>query len=760
MKDMTNPADQAGKAQEAAAQDAAQPTPQPAAPQGQPATDTADNAGEQETLYAASDDAKDKKTKKNKGPKKKIWFARHKVLTVILLIVLVIVGLNIYKAVFGAKKASASAYQFIRTTTLQKTSLENSVTVNGSVASGSVASVTVADTAKTYKVSEVDVEVGDHVNVGDVIARLDTSDLATSIKSAQTSYSDALQSAQLAYTRAKDAYDTSIVQHDNNLIDLQAKIDEADKALSDAQDAQKSASDAYDSVKSTADGYNNTVNGLRDAYNACTTQVTAAKTAYDAAVDALAGAADAVNSAGTMYNTAYMNYMAVKDDTTKEPDAKTALGSAADALQAAWGTFGSSIIDNVQISANNARPIAQPSATTITDANSQLLVIGKTLSAPSSGALVDQYNAAAHALADAESAATVASGGKTYDQIITEYTAAQTAQTTAQTAVTQADTAKKSSDQAVTAAEQGVKAAHDAYDSEKNYSTLKSLKQSVEDAAIKLTQAKRTPDTLTTLQDTQADCTLTATMSGTVTALNATVGSACTGTVATIQDTNGLTIEVTIPANDVAKVSTGMTCYITSDSTGDRQIGGTLTQIDPVANDKGTFGAKVTVTGDATDLKIGMQAKVEILQNQTNDVFAVPSDAIATAEDGSSYVYRKTGGEGVDMTFEQVTVTPGTSNDYYTEISGSDLAVGDVIRASADLTQGIETADTRDSYEMAYGGEMGGGAVTVTEGSAPAEPADGGGGAPADGGDAGGSNADGGDAGGGNADGGSQGGGM
>ena len=53
---------------------------------------------------------------------------------------------------------------------------------------------------------------------------------------------------------------------------------------------------------------------------------------------------------------------------------------------------------------------------------------------------------------------------------------------------------------------------------------------------------------------------------------------------------------------------------------------------------------------------------------------------------------RKTGGEGVDMTFEQVTVTTGDTNDFYVEITGSDLQEGDVIRSSADLTQGIETS--------------------------------------------------------------------
>ena len=98
------------------------------------------------------------------------------------------------------------------------------------------------------------------------------------------------------------------------------------------------------------------------------------------------------------------------------------------------------------------------------------------------------------------------------------------------------------------------------------------------------------------------------------------------------------------------------------------------------------------VNGDADGLLIGISAKVEIVISEKDNVFIVPRDAVGTADDGSSYVLRKTGGEGVDMTFEQVTVTTGDTNDFYVEITGSDLQEGDVIRSSADLTQGIETS--------------------------------------------------------------------
>ena len=47
---------------------------------------------------------------------------------------------------------------------------------------GSEASVTVAENARTYTVANVEVEVGDVVQEGDVIATLDTTDLQKQIR--------------------------------------------------------------------------------------------------------------------------------------------------------------------------------------------------------------------------------------------------------------------------------------------------------------------------------------------------------------------------------------------------------------------------------------------------------------------------------------------------------------------------------------------------------------------------------------------------
>ena len=246
------------------------------------------------------------------------------------------------------------------------------------------------------------------------------------------------------------------------------------------------------------------------------------------------------------------------------------------------------------------------------------------------------------------------------------------------------------------------------------------------DTAKKNLDKSGSSDTLKDLQEQLTKCTLTAETSGTVTSLNATVGSICSDTVATIQDTNDLKVAVTIQEYDVPNVSIGMKARITSDAT-DGEISGTLTQVSPTAtaatsataagqgssSTSGTFSAEVSVDGASSGLLIGMNANVEIVQSTTDNVFVVPYDAVGTEADGTKYVMVKTGGEGADATFEKVTVTTGAENDYYIEISGDALTEGMEVRSSAtdDSTETVDASDMmgQGGFVFSAGGGAGGG---------------------------------------------------
>ena len=237
-------------------------------------------------------------------------------------------------------------------------------------------------------------------------------------------------------------------------------------------------------------------------------------------------------------------------------------------------------------------------------------------------------------------------------------------------------------------------------------------------------------DELEELQSQLEKCTLKAETSGKVTAVNATVGSAIEGTAATIQDTDSLKISITIAEYDIDSVSEGMHAVITSDVI-DGEINGTLTQISPTASGGGssssTFSAEVTVDDENSGLLIGTNAKVQIIQSTTEDVFTVPLDAIEEKEDGTSVIYVRTGEENGEPVFEEVQVVVGASNDYYAEVSGIDLEEGLVVRASASLEEATEEVGGSSDMMM-----MGGGEVVI------AAPADGGAAMPSGGGNMGG----------------------
>lgn len=248
-------------------------------------------------------------------------------------------------------------------------------------------------------------------------------------------------------------------------------------------------------------------------------------------------------------------------------------------------------------------------------------------------------------------------------------------------------------------------------------STLEQLENKVESAektkknALKnyedALETEVTSDRLDDLYEQLENCELKAETSGKITALNVNVGDTASGVIATIEDTENLIVSITIPEADINSVELGMECRISTDAT-EEEIYGTLTQINPTTTQSGSFGAEVTVTTKATSLKIGINASVDIITSKTDDCFMVPMDAVGS-DDRGDYVYRSTGGSGTEMTFEKVYVQTGEANDYYVEISSEQLREGDVIRASSDLTQGLETiGGEEEAVEEGFGNMFGG----------------------------------------------------
>lgn len=546
---------------------------------------------------------------------------RHKHITALIVILLIAGGGFLGWRTFAGRQAiPGSTAAFVRTTTLQKTSLENSISASGTVESNEVSTVT---TSLKYTVKEVNVQVGDTVNEGDVICTLDTTDLDKQITKAKESLADNISKAQTSYDNAKASFEGIKVKYENAGVDY------------------TNASNAYNTALS--------------AFQTAQATVSALQTAYDTA------AANA-QAAATNVATAYNNYAAVlaqnNNDTTVQAviDAASAVNSACGAYNGTAFTAGGTV-DNGSAAGGLAKTAADA------------------LAALNSGKSLCNYDALQSAAMAAETARNTAYN--TYTTLGTQYAS------TYQTLTTASDTLDSS----------------------------------------------KTSDTLEDLQDQLEDCTLKAQSAGTVTALNATVGSAVTdSTVATIQDVGALKISFTVEEYDIPNVSVGLPATITSDATGEAVINGTVSQVSKTAStasqgssSSGGFACEVTVTDADTGLLIGMNAKVNIILSSEDNVFTVPIDAVGTDENGNSVVYVKTSGSGPDATFEPVQVTTGEENDYYIEISGDALTEGMQVRSSASseeatMNQSTGSANSESRGLGLLGGLTGGGGGDLPSG--------------------------------------------
>ena len=586
------------------------------------------------------------------------FFKRHKIFTAILVVLLIAAAIAVVR--FGRMRAAVGnaggSYSFIRTTTLSKGTLDETVSTTGSVESADTSTVSYsAGIGSNVKIKTIHVAVGDQVEAGDVIITLDNTSILESIAKAEESLTEQKIAAQESYNDAVTARDEAY----NTSVSYESTVAAAKTAMENAAAAFYVAEN---SVSAAQADYNAKLADMQTkgaAYNNAAAQHSAAKSVYHSALTSY-------DESSAALTTAQEKLQNAQSAAAAEPEN----ADLAAAVITEQTNFDATVADHDRKQAD------------LTQAETQMQSAQQ-----AEHVAADAYTAAAAA---ADSALQLLNEQKKicgYDDLQKTYQSAQQTYNTARTTLN---------------------------NYEKQY---EAACNQLEQAADKLEDAS-TSDTLVDLYEQLEACELTAETSGKVTSLNATVGSAPNGTIATIQNTDNLKISITIQEADINTVQIGMRCVITSDAT-EKEINGVLSQMDPVAGQNGSFGAEVTVSDMNTGLLIGMNATVKIIVSSTDNIFMVPLDAVGNDDDGKGdYVYRKTGGEGVELTFEKVYVSVGESNDYYVEISGIDLSEGNVIRSSADLTQGLETIESNDEegFGMVGGFMSAFGAGAATQG--------------------------------------------
>ena len=112
------------------------------------------------------------------------------------------------------------------------------------------------------------------------------------------------------------------------------------------------------------------------------------------------------------------------------------------------------------------------------------------------------------------------------------------------------------------------------------------------------------------------DSTITAPITGTVTAVTAREGAVGMGQMFAVENTDNLRIITSFREYDLGRVKEGMEVTITSDATGDVVYNGVISRINPAATPFAPvveFEAEVVVTSVNTDLRIGMNTRLNIV---------------------------------------------------------------------------------------------------------------------------------------------------
>lgn len=193
---------------------------------------------------------------------------------------------------------------------------------------------------------------------------------------------------------------------------------------------------------------------------------------------------------------------------------------------------------------------------------------------------------------------------------------------------------------------------------------------------------------------------------GTITKVNAVVGVQSSGALFVIQDLNNLIVNVSVDETDIAKIKPGQRAEITTDASGNEIIAGEVVSAEPVSTAASsssstsssssnsssssssstsnstssdvTFTVKVQITGKNDLIKVGMNAVVNIITDENNDIYSVPYGAVVNSN-GQSVVYTAEKQDGDKYIVKEVPVTKGIESSTNVEIDGSDLSDGMII---------------------------------------------------------------------------------
>lgn len=616
---------------------------------------------------------------------------------------------------------SGTAQTLVSTELLQQMDLQNTVSLTGVVDTENGRKVY---STLSYLVESVNVEVGDTVEEGDVLAKLKTSDLELDIAQQQAavdaSNSQAahqIEVSRKAYENAKENYENGL---DSSAISADQSVTQADYSVEQAKQQLESAkaavSDAQENYRITRDQLNGNVTSAEEALRDAKDALSEAQSAYDSAV---AGQQSALEQAKQTFEQQTADYQAAKAEWTHLEQTyltdieteKNKLGEANKNLDE-YKESNKENIENGTITPDNT-PEYKKLVDAVTTAEAAVQNKRETYVQQKSifQNIQDGYN---QAMTDYQSQ--VASISSSSASAQSGVAAAQSGVATAEAQLDAAKDAQNGAsvaqlEQGIDSAKRGVESAalqkeqaEDQADSAEQLrdATNNQIEQQIETLQDSLISSQLAAESnrsqeiaIEKLQNTLDEATITAPVSGVVTAVYAKVGEPGNGLLFVIEDTESLKVTTYIKEYDIGNITEGMKVTIKSDATGDKEIPGTITYIAPAAvkTDTGTtkttdnnstveFEAEVQVDEQNSGLRIGMNTRLTVLVDERDDVYGVPYDSVVEKADGTQvlYVAEPQSSEGKDTyVVTEVPVTTGLETDFYVEVSGDSITDGMIV---------------------------------------------------------------------------------
>jgi len=641
---------------------------------------------------------------------------KTRIIAIAVTIVVITASVSTFGVVRANKKDANEMVPVTETCEVTRQDLKKTISLNGTIAALDKQSV--ASELTGVKINSLKVRVGDRVKKGDVIAELDTTNTqkyldkakdalniakqkdSLELAAAQRNYDAAVETARIqieraekeaekadkAYNDAVTASDTANAENSSAASDVNDKVssensakDDLGSAVSDASKSEKKlskAQSAYDDANKNVSDLEGTISKLKTDYEAYTKgDFTTASGRFNRASDELNSAKNALKNAEDKKTALDGNTEATDEELSKAQDD---LDKAKEALATAQGAY-----DEAKGSYDSAKQKLDDISAQISSAESEY----KTA--------VDERDKKEKKVNKAQ---------KENDKDKKEIESKQKALDDAQEKLSEAKSKQAEAESEAKSAKEEIKGAKDSAEKaqEAKEDQQRENDKTVADSKDSYSEAKLTEGTNTLEAQQEVDkyeqelekATVVAPCDGLVTSVGVKEGGIYDNgnEIALIQNDSGYKVTATVDQYDICDIKEGMKVKIKTDSV-DEEMDGTLTFVSPIpqgtsaqsdseqsaTGTSADYPIEVSIEGGMEDrLRIGMTAKITILEEESDNCLTVPDNCVQTAEDGSLFVEKAVPDENGNLmpSGEHITVTYGVKTDYYVEVKGEGLEEG------------------------------------------------------------------------------------